>query len=125
MSNDRLIVIAGVSRGGTNLLWNIVVSHPAAIDTYYEINEIFSKKCNISFLEKTCIEFNALTRSKLITHNIISSRIKTFAKYSFDTDQFNIQKSPNVFYKQDDFGNLIITKKLVSAWELNFARKIL
>ena len=29
MKNQKVIVVNGISRGGTNILWNMIQSHPA------------------------------------------------------------------------------------------------
>lgn len=126
MIKQRLIIIAGMSRGGTNLLWNIVQSHPEVFDSYYEVNEIFGRKCNISILDKLRIEFNALANVCLIdTRNLISSKIKYFAKYGFDKDRYNRQKTPSSLYDDQEFSDLTIATKLVSAWETDVVRKVL
>jgi hypothetical protein len=126
MINERLIIIAGMSRGGTNLLWNIVQSHPAVIDSYYEVNEIFGRKCNISNYDKFFIEFNALSNSNIFdTRDLISSKFRLFAKYSFDNDEYNRQKAPSSLYNDHEFSDLTIATKLVSAWESDVARMVL
>lgn len=126
MMNDRLIIIAGMSRGGTSLLWNITQSHPAVIDSYYEVNEIFGRKCNISNYDKFRIEFNALSNSNIFdTRSLISSKFKLFAKYSFDNDKHNRQKTPSSLYSDHEFSDLTIATKLVSAWESDVSRTAL
>lgn len=58
MRNNKVIVISGFSRGGTNLLWNILQSHPQICSVRYETGTIFRKRRHnfsrvISFFEKT------------------------------------------------------------------------
>lgn len=122
----NLVTIAGMSRGGTNLLWNIVQSHPEVIDTYYETNEIFGGKTSISLVEKFIVELSALIRyPNHWSSKIAKNRLHRFAKYSFDNDVFNRQKYPQVLYEASEFERLTICTKLVSAWEVNAMRKIL
>ena len=44
MRNKRLIVLNGLSRGGTNVVWNILQSHPDVCGTFLETGEIFYKR---------------------------------------------------------------------------------
>lgn len=41
MKNKRMIVINGFSRGGTNILWNILQSHPEVVSSIYETGQLF------------------------------------------------------------------------------------
>jgi hypothetical protein len=42
MKNRKLIVINGLTRGGTNILWNIVQSHPSVCATFRETTDNFT-----------------------------------------------------------------------------------
>lgn len=126
MNCKSLIVVAGMSRGGTNLLWNIIQSHPAIIDSYYELNEILGKKSNISIYDKILIEIEVLSGISIpLSREILSSRISAFSKFSFENDIYNREKSPDVPYKDAELQSLRVCTKLVSAWESNWLRKIL
>jgi len=125
-SADRLIVIAGMSRGGTSLLWNIVQSHPQVIDTYYELNEIFGGKTDIRPAEKSCIELEALCGLPLpAVRRLTRTRLVRFARLSFEQDEFNREKRPGLRYSASEFPSLRICTKLVSSWETDPLRKLL
>jgi len=122
----KLILIAGMSRGGTNLLWNIIQSHPKVIDSYFELNEIFGSKTKITLLEKAKIEASSLIKGMPINNStLIQNRINKYAWYSFTNDPFNKFKKPDIQYKDTEFSDLIIATKLVSSWETDYFRKIL
>lgn len=124
--SDTLIVIAGMSRGGTNLLWNIVQSHPDVIDSYYELNEILARKTGIGWLEKLGVEIEALSGMHVPgLCGLVENRLERFSKKSFQEDQFNREKRPGVTYDEGDFDSLIVCTKLVSAWEVDPLRKLL
>jgi len=115
-----------MSRGGTNLLWNIIQSHPAVIDSYYELNEIFGAKTQITLLEKARIEAPSLIKGiPLNNSNLIQDRIKKYAWYSFKRDPYNNYKTPDTLYQDAEFSDLVIATKLVSSWETDYLRKIL
>jgi hypothetical protein len=42
MLNEKVIVINGISRGGTNILWNMVQSHPVVCGAMYETDQLFA-----------------------------------------------------------------------------------
>ena len=125
MRRDPLVVIAGMARGGTNLLWNIVQSHSRIIDSYYELNEICGHKTGISLCDKLRIEVDALLTLNVGGSKIVRERLKRFTKHSFDNDPFNCFKAPNETYNMDDFHQLLPCTKLVSAWEVDKSRTIL
>lgn len=124
--NEKLIVIAGMSRGGTNLLWNIVQSHPLVIDTYYELNEILGNTTRIGLAEKISVEIEALGRFPITgSSKIIRRRIDKFSLHSFQNDRFNREKFPGVTYSPQDYSSLTPCTKLVSSWETNRMRMFL
>ena len=115
-----------MSRGGTNLLWNIVQSHPDVIDSYYELNEIFGGKTDIGLLDKARIELAALGRIPLPgVSRLIRQRLEYYAETSFRQDPFNREKYRDVAYAEQDLASLSICTKLVSAWEVDPVRKLL
>lgn len=123
---NNLILIAGMARGGINILWNIIQSHPDVIDTYYELNEIYGmSKTNISLSQKIAVELSALYGINIFnTGKLTVDRLRKFAKYSFENDEYNQYKFSNELYKKEDFNNLIICTKLVSSWEKDFFREL-
>ena len=126
MSIQKVILVAGMARGGTNILWNIVQSHPDVIDSYYELNEIYGmSKTDISFSEKIAVELSALYG--MHTQNVEKltvERLTRFAKYSFKNDKYNKYKFSNELYEKKDFDNLTICTKLVSSWEKDFFKEV-
>jgi len=50
MKNNSVILINGFTRGGTNILWNIVQSHPQVCSPVYETGEIFRTRWPLRFL---------------------------------------------------------------------------
>ena len=109
-----------MSRGGTNLLWNIVQSHPDVIDSYYELNEIFGGKTEVGLFNKARIELEALGHIPCYgVARIARQRLHYYANMSFHQDRFNREKFPGVEYPEQDLRSLIICTKLVSAWEVD------
>jgi hypothetical protein len=42
MKNQKVIVVNGISRGGTNILWNMIQSHPAVCGAMHETSRLFA-----------------------------------------------------------------------------------
>lgn len=125
-TNDRIVTVAGMSRGGTNLLWNVLQSHPSLIDSYYELNEIFGRKTGVSLLGKLGIELEALSHISLPgMSRYVRRRLQRFARFSFENDPYNRWKTPEECYNAPEFATLTICTKLVSAWEVDLGRQLL
>jgi len=108
MKNLKVIIISGFSRGGTNLLWNILQSHPEICSVRYETDTIFRKRDHtfskvISLLSKT-----SLLNTKL-GMSILDNQ---FYRYKMSN-----YKHPENRYKFDD---VFYTKKEVSKTALCF-----
>jgi len=115
-----------MSRGGTNLLWNIVQSHPSIIDSYYELNEIFGGKTGIAFFDKARIELESIGHIPCVgVKQVVKRRLQHYAARSFHQDRFNREKYPGEDYQEQEFAALTICTKLVSAWEVDPLRKLL
>ncbi|MEX0661267.1 MAG: sulfotransferase [Balneolaceae bacterium] len=49
MLNKKVIVLSGYARGGTNIVWNILQSHPEICSPIYETGELFKKSLPLLF----------------------------------------------------------------------------
>jgi hypothetical protein len=47
MLNTRVIILSGFARGGTNIAWNILQSHPDICAPMYETGELFSRSWSL------------------------------------------------------------------------------
>tara|TARA_X000000950_G_scaffold289243_2_gene411179 strand:- start:1041 stop:1814 length:774 start_codon:yes stop_codon:yes gene_type:complete len=108
---NNLFVIFGCSHSGTNLLWNIVQSHPDIITIKMEYNQLLYKK-DTNFLFRLILFFNYYfgvkvpLANKLIEKNLINLSTKYTLK-----DKYNSYKKPHIKYKKKDFEeniNLVI-----------------
>lgn len=66
MLNKKVILLSGFSRGGTNIAWNILQSHPEICSARYETGQILRKR-NPIILNRLLSIINkiGLGRSKL------------------------------------------------------------
>jgi hypothetical protein len=49
MRNTKVIVLSGFARGGTNIAWNLMQSHPEICSPIYETGELFRRSWTLCF----------------------------------------------------------------------------
>ena len=52
MLNQKVIVLSGFARGGTNIVWNILQSHPQIVAPPYETGRLFAKSRILRLLNR-------------------------------------------------------------------------
>lgn len=78
MLNTKVIVLSGFGRGGTNIAWNILQSHPDIVAPPYETGEIFKKSLMLRLL--SYVRNHDLSPS---AYNIIDKILFDFKMKSF------------------------------------------
>jgi hypothetical protein len=53
MLNRKVIILSGFARGGTNIVWNILQSHPKIVAPPHETGELFAKSKMLRLLKRT------------------------------------------------------------------------
>jgi len=109
MKNNKVIVISGFSRGGTNLLWNILQSHPQICSVRYETGTMFRKRRHnfsrvISVLRKT-----GLLR-KPIGKSILDYQFYRYKLSNFSHEE-NRYKFEDEIYTKDEVKNCALCFK--------------
>lgn len=82
MKNKKVIVICGFSRGGTNLLWNILQSHPEICSVRYETDTIFRKRDH--FFSKVI----ALLKKANLLHSTMGKSILDYQFYRYKISNY-------------------------------------
>lgn len=100
MKNNKVIVISGFSRGGTNILWNILQSHPEICSVRYETGTIFRKTRHkfsrvISLFQKT-----GLIETK-IGQTVLDYQFYRYKRSNYK-HPFNKYKFENVKYTKQE-----------------------
>lgn len=52
MMNRKVIVLSGFARGGTNIVWNILQSHPQIVAPPYETGQLFAKSMILRLVKR-------------------------------------------------------------------------
>jgi hypothetical protein len=121
--SKKAIVLNGLARGGTNVTWNLLQSHPNVLSTMGELNQIIGKRSQNSFY------FNFINRitthfglMDFATRAILSALYK--AKMNSLDDEFNKFKSNESTYTHDEALKATICMKGVSSpdlWDLKYS----
>lgn len=127
MKNHKVIVITGFQRGGTNILWNILQSHPLVCSSNFETGEIISQ--SYRFYSNNTISFvirrfksglyGLLNKKSILNSSIVYSIGKgidfLFYKYKIKTykQPYNRFKFENELYNKKEIKNSVLCLKSV------------
>lgn len=108
VKNRRVILLCGFERGGTNILWNILQSHPNICSPGYETGELFRHSAEL----RDCrFRRNELTVQEL--RRRIDAELFAYKMRALDhiDDRF---KAENVPYRPDEVANAALCLKSVN-----------
>lgn len=125
LKNQRIIIINGIARGGTNLLWNIMQSHPLICSPIYETGGILkSNNPYLYILSNKLNTLGVLTNAEIFTEIGLSLK-KRISKhldsslYSYklkNIDDTNNQwKNENSKYTFEEIKNCILCTKSLNS----------
>ncbi|MCG8366392.1 MAG: sulfotransferase [Pseudanabaenales cyanobacterium] len=75
MLNTKVIVISGFARGGTNIAWNLLQSHPEICSPIYETGELFYRSWALWFcrlLAEQIIDYQRIIDNQLFRFKLLS-----------------------------------------------------
>lgn len=75
MLNTKVIILSGFARGGTNIAWNILQSHPDICAPMYETGELFSRSLPLRLCGLLSGRTN--TCKKVVDTNLYKSKLDT------------------------------------------------
>lgn len=78
MKNSKVIVISGFARGGTNIVWNILQSHPEIVAPPCETGEIFKNSPILSLLNTRGLYKHLNLSSRIIDYILFCYKMKSF-----------------------------------------------
>lgn len=86
MFNKKVILISGFSRGGTNIIWNILQSHPEICSAMYETHNLINDKENkirrkISIFRKLSLTDSAILKS-LVDYELYRLKMSNYVHES-------------------------------------------
>lgn len=112
MINKRPILICGYSRGGTNILWNILQSHPLVCSPRHETGAILRKKEHLKFSR-----FIGFTNRLSITNWYPILRLIDLQLYKYKMETLhndnNRYKAEGIVYSKKEVSNSFLCLKSV------------
>lgn len=109
-------MVQGFAHGGTNVLWNMLQSHPHIVSPIWELNELFGRRARhplLAYGVQYCndvIPFCRQLRSRFVTREIESAVLQTL------THPDNKYKTPTSRYTHDDLNCVSVVMKGVNNW---------
>jgi hypothetical protein len=106
MQNDKVIVLSGYARGGTNIAWNLLQSHPQICSPVYETGELIHQSLpfRISLFLSKYFGF---------TRKIFINELNKFVLKTLDHPD-NKYKTEEVIYTEKELSNSAICLKSVN-----------
>lgn len=99
---QHAIILNGLARGGTNVVWNLLQSHPHIVSTMEEVNRIFGSMGEARWADPFMVDLHRRSRrSHFITVPYLRSTFKRWALKNLE-DGANRYKAPEVLYTRDE-----------------------
>lgn len=105
---DRAIVIAALPRGGSNILWNLIASHPSVCLPRYEVREIIGRLGVVGKLIRKGFGLSP------VIGPILRARFKSVAydlKIACLEDEDQGQAAPDRRYRQEEIEETVVCLK--------------
>jgi len=105
MENHKVILLAGYARGGTNITWNILQSHPQICSPVHETGTLFKKSLKLRVFQYIG---EMIDCSKLLDKEITRFKIKNL---QHDDNKF---KSEDLLYSEEEIKKCAVCLKSVN-----------
>jgi len=77
MKNKKVVVLSGFARGGTNIAWNLLQSHPGICSPIFETGEIFRKSWTLRLCRFISEQFAFTQCNRLIDAQLFKFKLQT------------------------------------------------
>ena len=108
MKNSKVIVLSGFARGGTNIVWNILQSHPDIVAPPNETGQIFSGSRILSLLNRPRSHKPSLINSHIIDYILFQNKMESFDHLD------NRYQSEGVLYSRKQMKQSVLCLKSVN-----------
>ena len=121
-SDQKAVILNGLARGGTNIIWNILQSHPNVVSPVYEINKIIGTRSFLTPLKPLLVSNPIPSLSPLITR-LVQGR---FARHKLKTlaIEDNRYKTEDTPYSTQEVHNATLCIKGVCSannWDIDYS----
>jgi hypothetical protein len=114
LKNKKIILITGMSRGGTNIVWNIIQSHPQVVSTERELTAAILDANRLKLRNLLALSLsNPLFRMPPFKNMVAGWLDNLFfeRKRRALKDAYSRQKYDGVFYDADEVENAVLCLK--------------
>jgi hypothetical protein len=124
--NQKVIVLNGLARGGTNIAWNVLQSHPNIISPMGEINHVLGKRSNRRAYFYFLKHLKSLGLAKTHTSKAVSQAFIHRKHLNLEDDD-NRYKSESELYNENEIADATLCLKGVSndsLWDIQYSNLI-
>lgn len=125
-ANQKVILLNGLARGGTNITWNVLQSHPNVVSTMCEINHVLGKRSNKRAYFYLLKRLRDLGLAKAYIRKAVSKDFIDRKKLNLDDDD-NKYKNESELYTGHEIANATLCLKGVSnnsLWDIQYSELI-
>ena len=105
--NKHVILVAGYRRGGTNILWNLIQSHPNICTPINETGQIFNRNWKLRLIKTFPYLFKGEKSNSLIDNELFKCKLQTLLH------EENKYKRPDKLYTKEEVENSWLCLKSV------------
>ncbi|MDW3192756.1 MAG: sulfotransferase [Cytophagales bacterium] len=121
--DQKVIILNGLARGGTNITWNMLQSHPNIVSPMCEINHVLGKRSKNRAYFYFLRSLDALGLAESYTRKAVSKSFINRKRLSFE-DNDNKYKSESELYTENEVANATLCLKGVSnnsLWDIQYS----
>lgn len=122
MLNKKTVILNGLARGGTNITWNILQSHPNIVSPVYETNEIIGSRSYLALITPL-LKNKRYSQLSPLFNKFINNRFLHFKLKNLKDDD-NKYKTETLTYSKDEILNATLCIKGVCSknnWDLGYS----
>ncbi len=123
MFNKKVILICGYSRGGTNILWNILQSHPKICSTRNELGSIFKKTKYLKFSRYISLANKLGILHTSFSHFIIDYQLHRYKMETLWRRDNQFKNETDIYSRQEVKGAALCLKSV--DWDIHFTDLLL
>jgi hypothetical protein len=120
MFNKKAVILNGLARGGTNITWNILQSHPNIVSPVFETNQIIGGRSLLAPLKPLLTLKGGIPP---LIRNYINHRFSRYKLKNLSVDDNKYKTDELLYTKEEVLQATLCIKGICSHnnWDLNFS----
>nr|WKN37969.1 hypothetical protein K4G66_04510 [Tunicatimonas sp. TK19036] len=119
---QKAVILNGLARGGTNIIWNILQSHPNVVSPVYEVNQIIGTRSFLTPLKPLLVS-NPIPSLAPLINRFVHRRFTSYKLKNLAIED-NRYKTENTPYSPDEVHNATLCIKGVCSannWDIDYS----